>query len=149
MGQSAKDIEGLIAAITEQTAEAVHSMQNVTRAFTEHTSGTAEMQAALRQIVEVIQDTARSVQEQAVVSDEIARNMDAVQKIAHEVLSSSEEAVVQGEGLHELALRLEQLVRGFRVEREGHGNGDARALPRGTSPALPEKSSERRRVARG
>ncbi len=149
VGQSAKDIEGLIAAITEQTAEAVHSMQNVTRAFTEHTSGTAEMQAALRQIVEVIQDTARSVQEQAVVSDEIARNMDAVQKIAHEVLSSSEEAVVQGEGLHELALRLEQLVRGFRVEREGHGNGDARALPRGTSPALPEKSSERRRVARG
>jgi methyl-accepting chemotaxis protein len=149
VGQSAKDIEGLIAAITEQTAEAVHSMQNVTRAFGEQNSGAAAMQNALRQIVEVIQDTARSVQEQALVSDEIARNMDAVQKIAQEVLGSSEEAVVQGEQLHALALRLEQLVRGFQIEKGENGNGEAhRALPRTPSAALPEKSSERRKVAR-
>jgi methyl-accepting chemotaxis protein len=155
VGQSAKDIEGLIATISEQTVEAVTSMQNVTRAFTEHTSGTGVMQIALRQIVEVVQDTARSVHEQAVVSDEIARNMDAVQKIAHEVLDSSEEAVVQGEQLHTLALRLEQLVRGFRTDRDGDDDGSddadlatTRALSRGGTAALPERSSERRKVAR-
>jgi methyl-accepting chemotaxis protein len=145
VGQSAKDIEGLIATISEQTAEAVSSMQNVTRAFGEHTSGTSAMQSALKQIVDVVQDTARSVQEQAVVSDEIARNMDAVQKIAQEVLGSSKEAVLQGEQLHALALRLEQLVRGFRIE-----DGHAPQLVTAPSPhALPQSSSERRKVARG
>jgi methyl-accepting chemotaxis protein len=148
VGQSAKDIELLIATITEQTAEAVTSMQNVTRSVGENVSGAAAMQSSLKKIVETIQDTARSVQEQAVVSDEIARNMDAVQKIAQEVLGSSEEAVVQGEQLHALALRLEQLVRGFRIaERDGNGQPRLDAAP---PPALPAKSSsDRRKVARG
>ena len=153
VGQSAKDIEGLIATISEQTSEAVASMQNVTRAFAEYSQGASFMTSSLKQIVDVIQDTARSVQEQAVVSDEIARNMDAVQKIAHEVLSSSEEAVVQGEQLHSLALRLEQLVRNFRIEKEhaGHNGENGHATlgkPRETA-ALPSSSTERRKVARG
>jgi methyl-accepting chemotaxis protein len=149
VGQSAKDIEVLIATITEQTAEAVTSMQGVTHAFGDHVTGAGANQASLKSIVEVIQDTARSVSEQAVVSDEIARNMDAVQKIAQEVLGSSEEAVVQGEQLHALAVRLEQLVRGFRTEgqRDG-GNGEAKLAQISTPPALPEKSSDRRKVAR-
>jgi methyl-accepting chemotaxis protein len=125
-------------------------MSNVTRAFGEYATGANFMQGALRQIVDVVQDTARSVQEQAVVSDEIARNMDAVQKIAQEVLDSSEEAVVQGEQLHALALRLEQLVRGFRIESERPAiagkNGDP-AVP--APAALPPRSSDRRKVARG
>jgi methyl-accepting chemotaxis protein len=142
VGQSAKDIETLIATITDQTVEAVASMQNVTRAFSEQVMGASRMQSSLKQIVEVVGDTARSVQEQAVVSDEIARNMDAVQKIAQEVLGASEEAVVQGEQLHSLALKLEQLVRGFRIE-EGRANGES-ALPAHERPALPD----RRKVAR-
>jgi len=110
------------------------------------------MQESLQQIVAVTQDTARSVQEQAVVSDEIARNMDAVQKIAKEVLGSSEEAVVQGEALHALAVKLEGLVRGFRVDGEalhGPGNGAMRTIGAAGTPALPERSSERRKSARG
>ena len=86
------------------------------------------------------------------MSDEIARNMDAVQKIAQEVLGSSEEAVVQGEALHELALKLEELVRGFRIDGnggDGSGGNGARALAAATAPALPERSSERRKTARG
>jgi methyl-accepting chemotaxis protein len=159
VGQSAKDIEALIGTITEQTAEAVHSMQQVTRMFGDQVRGAAQMQESLQQIIAVTQDTARSVQEQAVVSDEIARNMDAVQKIAQEVLGSSEEAVVQGEQLHALALKLEELVHGFRIERGPHdgggGAGDrgGRALPptgaTAATAALPERSTERRRTARG
>jgi methyl-accepting chemotaxis protein len=148
VGQSAKDIEALIGTITEQTAEAVSSMQAVTRVFGEQVRGASHMQESLQQIIAVTQDTARSVQEQAVVSDEIARNMDAVQKIAQEMLGSSEEAVVQGEQLHALAVKLEELVREFRIE-EG-----ARALAKGlaaagATAALPERSTERRKSARG
>jgi methyl-accepting chemotaxis protein len=145
VGQSAKDIEGLISTITEQTAEAVTSMQSVTGKFSEHVAGASAMQGALRQIIATIGDTARSVQEQAVVSDEIARNMDAVQKITGEVLGSSKEAVLQGEQLHALALRLEQLVRGFRIDAL---SSQPVLLTRDVN-ALPEKSTERRRVARG
>ena len=149
VGQSAKDIEGLIATITEQTQEAVQSMQGGTHDVEVAAGGVTHTLSSLKQIVAVIDDTARSVQEQALVSDEIARNMDAVQKIAHEVLGSSEEAVVQGEQLHALALKLEELVRGFRIEAEAAGGNGARALHPSSSPALPERSSERRKTARG
>jgi methyl-accepting chemotaxis protein len=149
VGQSAKDIEALIATITEQTQQAVQSMQNGMTQVELGVGGVTSTLGSLKQIAEVISDTARSVQEQAVVSDEIARNMDAVQKIAHEVLGSSEEAVVQGEQLHALAVKLEELVRGFRVDGAANGAG-GRALPTtGGTPALPERSSERRKTARG
>ena len=45
-----------------------------------------------------------------------------------EVLGSSEEAVVQGEQLHALAFKLEELVRGFRVDGRG-GTTTATARP--------------------
>ena len=85
------------------------------------------------------------------VSDEIARNMDAVQKIAQEVLGSSEEAVVQGEQLHALALKLEQLVRGFRIEAAAATAATARGArsASGARRRCRERSSERRKVARG
>ncbi|HEX8953661.1 MAG TPA: methyl-accepting chemotaxis protein, partial [Polyangia bacterium] len=151
VGQSAKDIEALIATITEQTHQAVQSMQTGMQQVEVGTGGVTSTLSSLKQIVDVISDTARSVQEQALVSDEIARNMDAVQKIAGEVLSSSEEAVVQGDQLHALAIKLEELVRGFRVEAEAAAgaNGAGRALPTGPAAALPERSSERRKTARG
>ena len=67
--------------------------------------------ADLKTLIGVVEDTATAVSEQAIASDEIARNMDAVQKIAGEAVASSEEAVIQGEQLHELAYRLEESVR--------------------------------------
>ena len=59
------------------------------------------------------------------VSDEIARNMDAVRSIAGEVLSGSEESVVQAERLHELAYELEESIGGFNLD--GHKLGAASA----------------------
>jgi methyl-accepting chemotaxis protein len=146
VGQSAKDIEDLIATIKDQTAEAVTSMQSGTSEVEGGTKIVTHTLGSLKQIVEVIQDTANAVQEQAVVSDEIARNMDAVQKIAQEVLASSEESVVQSENLHGLAHQLEESVRGFRVEA-GVDKGDKPALAQGAKAALP--APERRKAARG
>ncbi len=129
VGQSAKDIEDLIATISEQTNEAVRSMETGTLEVEGGTKLVTGTLGNLEQIVEVITDTARQVQEQAVVSDEIARNMDAVRKIAQEVLASSEEAVIQGEQLAGLSTELDRSVRGFQVDERQPPGEVAGQLP--------------------
>jgi methyl-accepting chemotaxis protein len=124
VGQSAKDIESLIQTIKEQTSEAVSSMD---RGASDVESGTELVTATLQDLqnlISVIRDTANAVQEQAVVSDEIARNMDAVQKIAGEMVAGSEEAVQQGEQLHGLAYALEQAAGGFNLGEHDGGAAD-------------------------
>ncbi len=128
VGQSAKDIEALIQTIKEQTSEAVHSMQVGTREVENGTELVTNTLQGLGQLIAVVNDTATAVQEQAEVSDEIARNMDAVQTIANEVLRGSEESVVQSETLHELAFALEQSVGGFNLDG-GSAQSDRRPLP--------------------
>ncbi|HEY6558996.1 MAG TPA: methyl-accepting chemotaxis protein [Polyangiaceae bacterium] len=118
VGQSARDIEDLIATIRDQTGEAVRVMQDGSREVEEGTGLVENTLADLKTLVSVIDDTASAVQEQAIASDEIARNMDAVQRIAQSVLSSSENAVVQGDRLQKLADELEHSVRGFRIDPE-------------------------------
>jgi hypothetical protein len=90
----------------------------------------------------VVKDTAHAVQEQAVVSDEIARNMDTVQHIASEVLTGSEESVVQAERLHELAFQLEESIGGFNLDGSGRVGG-GRSLPVREARALPARVGAR------
>jgi methyl-accepting chemotaxis protein len=145
VGQSAKDIEDLIATIKDQTAEAVTTMQNGTREVEGGTQLVTGTLGDLKRILDVIQDTARAVQEQAVVSDEIARNMDVVQKIANEVLASSEEAVIQGEQLHGLAHHLEESVRGFNLDsgKPQLASAEAPAKPAPPARTLPPRDKKR------
>ncbi|HMR75541.1 MAG TPA: HAMP domain-containing methyl-accepting chemotaxis protein [Polyangiaceae bacterium] len=130
-GQSARDIEDLIATIRDQTGEAVRVMQDGTREVEEGTGLVETTLADLKTLVNVIDDTAAAVQEQAIASDEIARNMDAVQRIATSVLASSESAVSQGEKLQGLADALEESVGGFRIDPDQALLDDAelKALP--------------------
>jgi methyl-accepting chemotaxis protein len=135
VGQSAKDIESLIQTIKEQTAEAVSSMQIGTREVEQGTQLVTDTLSNLTALIHVVKDTATAVQEQAVVSDEIARNMDAVQSIATEVLSGSEESVIQAEQLHELAFALERSVGGFNLD-DGSGEASEARKSAGPSKAL-------------
>jgi methyl-accepting chemotaxis protein len=138
VGQSARDIEDLIATIKEQTVEAVAAMSEGTREVEVGTKLVTTTLADLQKLVQVVADTANSVQEQAVASDEIARNMDVVQRIAQDVLGASEEAVAQGEHLHQLAHGLEESVKGFRT------SGVSDVGPGGRPFAeLPSESSHR------
>ncbi len=124
VGQSAKDIEALIQTVKEQTSDAISSME-VGSADVE--SGTLLVTNTLQDLgdlIATVNDTALAVQEQAEVSDEIARNMDAVQTIASELVIGSEEAVQQGEQLHTLAFELERSVGGFNLD--GTEDGDTR-----------------------
>ena len=144
VGQSAKDIESLIQTIKEQTADAVGSMQVGSREVEGGTELVTNTLNDLQQLISVVKDTAAAVQEQALVSDEIARNMDAVQKIAAEMVAGSEEAVLQGEQLHALAFNLEQSVGGFNID--GAGGAAARSASArptdglGRPPARPSPS---------
>jgi methyl-accepting chemotaxis protein len=156
VGQSAKDIEALIQTIKEQTAEAVGSMQVGTREVEGGSELVTNTLTDLQQLISVVKDTAAAVQEQALVSDEIARNMDAVQKIAAEMVAGSEEAVLQGEQLHSLAFNLEHSVGGFNINgtgaparpapaRAGDSSGPTRASVAASSPpALRSHNPDRR-----
>ncbi|MFO0548807.1 MAG: methyl-accepting chemotaxis protein [Polyangiaceae bacterium] len=77
-GSEARDIEGLIQTIKEQTTAAVASMDRGTTEVDTGTQLVSNTLGDLGRLIGVVRDTARAVQEQAVVSDEIARNMDAV-----------------------------------------------------------------------
>ena len=140
VGQSARDIEDLIATIRDQTGEAVRVMEDGSRDVEEGTGLVTATLGDLQTLVDVIDDTAGAVQEQAIASDEIARNMDVVQRIATNVLSSSENAVAQGDRLLGLAEGLESSVRGFKtakaVEAPNHAElpgNDPKALTEGNS----------------
>ena len=118
VGQSAKDIETLIQTVKEQTQAVMTSMEVGTREVANGSQLVTGTLTGLGQLISVVKDTAGAVHEQAVVSDDIARNMDSVRQIATEVLSGSEESVVQAERLHELAFELEESIGGFNLD--GH-----------------------------
>lgn len=118
VGQSAKDIEALIQTVKEQTSDAIASMEVGTSDVESGTLLVTNTLQDLGDLIATVNDTATAVQEQAEVSDEIARNMDAVQTIASELVVGSEEAVQQGEQLHTLAFELERSVGGFNLDGE-------------------------------
>ncbi|HWU90829.1 MAG TPA: HAMP domain-containing methyl-accepting chemotaxis protein, partial [Kofleriaceae bacterium] len=116
VGQSAKDIEALIQTVKEQTQAAIASMEVGTREVLGGSQLVTSTLTGLGELITVVKDTATAVHEQAVVSDEIARNMDAVRNLAGEALHGSEESVVQSERLHELAYELEESIAGFNLD---------------------------------
>ena len=151
VGQSAKDIEALIQTVKEQTQAAIASMEIGTREVVGGSQLVTSTLNGLGELITMVKDTTTAVHEQAVVSDEIARNMDAVRHIAGEVLHGSEESVVQAARLHELAYELEESIAGFNLEgkkvtrsRTKASNGEParsqRTLPAGAArqrPAAP------------
>lgn len=116
VGQSAKDIEALIQTVKEQTQAAITSMDIGAREVMGGSQLVTGTLTGLSELITVVKDTATAVHEQAVVSDEIARNMDAVRNLASEALHGSEESVSQAERLHELAFGLEESIAGFNLD---------------------------------
>jgi methyl-accepting chemotaxis protein len=160
VGQSAKDIETLIQTVKEQTQAVVASMEVGTREVASGSQLVTGTLNGLGRLISVVKDTAGAVHEQAVVSDEIARNMDSVRQIATEVLSGSEESVVQAERLHELAFELEESIGGFNLDGQklaaqnparparpagsaGNGGPAQRALPGGRPEGRSEARADR------
>jgi methyl-accepting chemotaxis protein len=141
VGQSAKDIEALIQTVKEQTQAAVASMEVGTREVVNGSALVTGTLTGLGELISVVKETANAVQEQAVVSDEIARNMDAVRQIAGDVLSGSEESVVQAERLHELAFELEESIGGFNLDGNQVGGTKGAAAARKAAQASAQAAS--------
>ncbi|MBA3392113.1 MAG: methyl-accepting chemotaxis protein [Deltaproteobacteria bacterium] len=135
VGQSAKDIEALIQTVKEQTQAAIQSMDVGTREVLNGSQLVTGTLTGLGQLISVVKETATAVHEQAVVSDEIARNMDAVRHLAGDALNGSEESVVQAERLHELAYELEESIGGFNLDGTKVGNRPRVAASIGTGAA--------------
>jgi methyl-accepting chemotaxis protein len=133
VGQSAKDIEALIQTVKEQTQAAIQSMEIGTREVLGGSELVTSTLNGLSQLISVVKETATAVHEQAIVSDEIARNMDAVRVLAGEMLHGSEESVVQADRLHELAFSLEESIAGF--------NLDGSKLPKRATPPPPSTTT--------
>jgi len=147
VGQSAKDIEALIQTVKEQTQAAIASMEVGTREVVGGSELVTSTLTGLGMLITVVKDTSTAVHEQAVVSDEIAHNMDAVRQLAGEALHGSEESVVQAARLHELAYELEESIRGFNLDGSNLGGtrrpttGPPGATGNGERPrALPSPS---------
>ncbi len=140
VGQSAKDIEALIQTVKEQTQAAIASMEVGTREVLGGSELVTSTLTGLGMLITVVKDTATAVHEQAVVSDEIARNMDAVRGLAGEALHGSEESVVQAERLHELAFELEESIGGFNLDGNKVG---AKRIARPTPPQVGSGAAQR------
>ena len=139
VGQSAKDIEALIQTVKEQTQAAIASMEVGTREVVGGSELVTSTLNGLSQLITVVKETATAVHEQAIVSDEIARNMDAVRVIAGEMLHGSEESVVQADRLHELAFSLEESIAGFNLDGSKLPKRAA-PPPSTTAPTAPERT---------
>jgi methyl-accepting chemotaxis protein len=116
--RSAKEIDELIGHSRAQTEEALEAMGAGKREVELGTKLIGDSIAGIQKVLHVFEDTTSAVKEQAIASDEIARNMEAVGRIAQDVLVASRQAVAQGERLTEIASSLEDAVSGFRVEGE-------------------------------
>lgn len=118
--RSAKEIDELIGQSRAQTEEALEAMAAGKREVEHGTRLIGESIEGIRSVLSVFSDTTAAVKEQALASDEIARNMEAVGRIAQEVLVSSKQAVAQGDRLTAIAGALEEAVSGFKVD-DAHG----------------------------
>ena len=116
--RSAKEIDELIGHSRAQTEEVLEAMAAGKREVALGTKLISDSIAGIQKVLHVFEDTTSAVKEQAIASDEIARNMEAVGRIAQDVLVASRQAVAQGERLTEIATSLEDAVSGFRVEGE-------------------------------
>jgi len=133
VGQSANNIEELIRTITGQTQDAVRTMQEGSHEVETGTEQVRSTLSHLKQIIEMVEETAGAVAQQAQVSDEIAKSMSSVQGIAKDGLTASEETVIQLEQLYQLSCQLQEAAGSFRTEAgdAGPGPDPARALPAG------------------
>jgi methyl-accepting chemotaxis protein len=147
VGQSAKDIEALIQTVKEQTQAAIASMEVGTREVLGGSQLVMGTLTGLSELITVVKDTATAVHEQAVVSDEIARNMDAVRNLAGEALHGSEESVVQSERLHELAYELEESIAGFNLDGSKLGSSRQATPDKRQLPARRDGSTGRREAS--
>jgi methyl-accepting chemotaxis protein len=128
VNKSARQIEEQLAQIRLLTERAVRTMEEGT---TTVDSGLVKVDSTFRDLndlMTVVQEIGEREKEQALVSGDIARNMEEVFMITREGLGATEQTVHEGERLKELASVLLEGVDKFKTAEEPHLDL-SRALP--------------------
>jgi methyl-accepting chemotaxis protein len=124
--QAAKDIAALIATIQAGTSEAVMAMEQGTDEVEKGTHYVDEAGAALKEIIQMVQDSSRSIteisgtfQQQAKASSDIAEAMKRTASIAQETAKGARQSRKLAEQMETLSRMLNTAVSKFRLSQAG------------------------------
>jgi twitching motility protein PilJ len=124
--QAAKDIAALIATIQDGTSEAVMAMEQGTDEVEKGTHYVDEAGAALKEIIQMVQDSSKSIteisgtfQQQAKASSDIAEAMKRTASIAQETAKGAKQSRKLAEQMETLSRMLNTAVSKFRLSQAG------------------------------
>ena len=124
-GRATKDITGLIKGIQVETSEAVTVMEESTREVEEGTRLSDQAGAALREIEQIVKQTAglvtditRAAGDQVKVTESVVRSMDTISKVTEETTFGVQETVSTIGKLAELSRQLTDAIGRFKLSKE-------------------------------
>jgi methyl-accepting chemotaxis protein len=124
-GRATKDITGLIKGIQVETSEAVTVMEESTREVEEGTRLADQAGAALREIEQIVKQTAglvtditRAAGDQVKVTESVVHSMDTISKVTEETTLGVQETVSTIGKLAELSKQLTDAIGRFKLSKE-------------------------------
>ncbi|MFW5740037.1 MAG: methyl-accepting chemotaxis protein, partial [Myxococcota bacterium] len=130
VNKSARQIEEQLAQIRLLTEQAVRRMGDATSTVDAGVVKVDSTFQGLNEMMGLVQEIGEREKEQAVVSDNIARNMEDIFLLVREGLSASEQTVTEGDRLKRLGEALLASVAQFKTEAAAHDAGsEPRSLP--------------------
>ncbi|HET6364383.1 MAG TPA: methyl-accepting chemotaxis protein, partial [Nitrospirota bacterium] len=134
--RATKDITGLIKGIQVETSEAVTVMEEGTREVEEGTKLADQAGAALREIEQIVQQTAglvtditRAAGDQVKVTESVVISMDSILRQTQETTHGVQDTVTTIGKMAELSKRLTDAIGRFKLEREIGGQPGEAELP--------------------
>ncbi len=135
-GRATKDITGLIKGIQVETSEAVTVMEESTREVEEGTRLADQAGAALREIEQIVKQTAglvtditRAAGDQVKVTESVVRSMDTISKVTEETTLGVQETVSTIVKLAELSKQLTDAIGRFKLGKERPAQPGEAELP--------------------
>lgn len=135
-GRATKDITGLIKGIQVETSEAVTVMEESTREVEEGTRLADQAGAALREIEQIVKQTAglvtditRAAGDQVKVTESVVRSMDTISKVTDETTLGVQETVSTIGKLAELSKQLTDAIGRFKLSKERPAQPAGAELP--------------------
>lgn len=134
--RATKDITGLIKGIQVETSEAVTVMEEGTREVEEGTKLADQAGAALREIEQIVQQTAglvtditRAAGDQVKVTESVVISMDSILRQTQETTHGVQDTVTTIGKMAELSKRLTDAIGRFKLEKEIGGQPGEAELP--------------------
>jgi methyl-accepting chemotaxis protein len=134
VNKSARQIEEQLAQIRLLTEQAVRRMGDATTTVDAGVIKVDSTFQGLNEMMGLVKEIGEREKEQAVVSDNIARNMEDIFMLVREGLSASEQTVTEGERLKRLGEALLSSVEQFKTEDTVGGSAKDRPRTRALPP---------------